>query len=105
MTNLSFMWDVDMLFRYFEQQGDNNSLSDKLLTQKLLILLLLLGGHRIGTVKLFSVSNMVLNDLSVTFISAVILKHYRKGKSIDKFECRSYTDKKLCILSCLISCH
>ena len=36
---LSFVWDVS--FRYFEQQGNNNSLSDKLLTQKLLIFLLL----------------------------------------------------------------
>ena len=44
---LSFAWDVDILFRYFEEQGDNNSLSDKLLTQKLLTLLLLLGVHRI----------------------------------------------------------
>ena len=33
---LSFVWDVDILFRYFEQQGDNNSLSDKLLTENLL---------------------------------------------------------------------
>ena len=44
---LSFAWDVDILFRYFEEQGDNNSLSDKLLTQKFLTLLLLLGVHRI----------------------------------------------------------
>ena len=26
---LIFVWDVDVLFRYFEQQGDNNLLSDK----------------------------------------------------------------------------
>ena len=98
---LSFVWDVNILFRYFEQQGDNDSLSDKLLTQKLLILLLLLGAHRISTVKLFSVSNMVLNDLSVTFIPTEVLKHSRKGKPLDKFEYRSYTDNKLCIISCL----
>ena len=35
---LSFVWDVDILLWYFEEQGDNNSLSDKLLTQKLLTL-------------------------------------------------------------------
>ena len=64
---LSFAWDVDILFRHFKQQGDNNSLSDKLLMQKLLILLLLLGAHRISTVKLCSVSNMVLNDLPSHF--------------------------------------
>ena len=77
---LSFVWDVDFLFRYFEQQGDNNSLSDKILTPKLFTLLLLLGAHRISTAKLFSVSNMVLSNLSVTFIPAGVLKHSRKGK-------------------------
>ena len=37
-TKLNFVWDDDTLFRYFEQQGDSNSLLDKLLTQNLLIL-------------------------------------------------------------------
>ena len=92
---LSFKWDVDILFKYFEQQGDNNSLSDKLLTQKLLILLLLVGAYRISTVKLCSVSNMVLNDLSVTFVPTEVLKHSRKDKPLDKFEYRSYTDKNI----------
>ena len=99
---LSFVWDVDILFRYFEQQDDNNSLSDKPLTQKLLILLyclvlieLVLSNY------LVCLTNMVLNDLSVTFILTEVLKHSRKGKTLDKYEYRSYTDKKLCIISCL----
>ena len=46
MPKLSFVWDVDILFRYFQQQGDNCLLSDITLTQKLIILLLLLGAHR-----------------------------------------------------------
>ena len=99
---LSFVWDINILFWYFEQQGDNNLLSDKLLTQKLLILLLLIGAHRISTVKLFSVSNMVLNEVSVTSTPTEVLKHSRKGTPLlDKSEYRSYTDKKLCIISCL----
>ena len=57
---LSLAWDMDIFFRYFEQQGDNCLLSDILLTQKLLILLLLLGAHRLNTIKLFSINNMVL---------------------------------------------
>ena len=92
---------MGILFRYLEQQGVNNSLSDKLLTQKLLILLPLLGTDRISTAKLFSESNMVLNDLSVTFVPTEVLKHSRKGKPLDKFEYRSFTDKKLYIISCL----
>lgn len=58
---LSFVWDVDILIRYFEQ-GDNSSLPSYNLTQKLLTLLLLLGKDRISTIKLFSVNNIVLNN-------------------------------------------
>ena len=82
---LSFLWNADILFKCFEQEGDNNSLPDKLLTQILLILLLLLSAHRINTVKLFSMSNLVLNDLSVTFVPTEVLKYFRKGKTLDKF--------------------
>ena len=77
---LGFLWDVDISFRYFEQQGDNCLLSDIILTQKLIILLLLLGTHRLSTIKLFCINNMVLNDVSVTFLPTEVLKHSRKGK-------------------------
>ena len=98
---LSFVWDVDILFRYFEQQGDNCLLSDIILTQKLIILLLLLGAHRLSTIKLFSINNMVLNDLSVTFIPTEVLKHSRKGKPLHKFEYSTYEDKTLSVIVCL----
>ena len=81
-----FCVGCEYLFRYFEQQGDNNPLSDKLLTQNRIILLLLFGAHRFGTIKLFSVSNMVSNDLSVTFTTTKVLKYSRKGKPLEKFE-------------------
>ena len=95
---LSFLWDVDILFRFFEQQGNNCLLSDTILTQKLITLLLLLGAHRLSTIKLFSINNIVLNDLSVTFIPTEVLKHSKKGKLLDKFECRAYEDKTLCVI-------
>ena len=63
--------------------------------------MVLLDAHRISTVKLFNVSNMFLNDLSVTFIPTEVLKHSRKDKHPDKFVYTWYTDKKLCIMSCL----
>ena len=74
---LSLIWDVDILFKYFEQQGGrgggNCLLSDVTLAQKLIILLLLLGAHRLSTVRAFCINNMVLNDLSVTFMSTEVL--------------------------------
>ena len=54
-----------------------------------------------STVKLFSVSNMVLNYLSVAFVTTKVLKLSRKGTPLEKVEYRSYTNKKLCIMSCL----
>ena len=92
---------MGILFRYVEQQGNNTSLPYKLLKQKLLNLLLLLGAQRFSTVKLFSVPNMLLNSLSAIFIPTKILRHSRKGKPLDKCEYRSYTNKKLYIISCL----
>ena len=50
-------------------------------------------------------SNLVLNELSDTFTPTEVLKHSRKGKPRDKFKYRSYTDTKLCIISCLRESH
>ena len=92
---------MDILFRCFEQQGDSCLLSEIILIQKLIVLLLLFGTYRLSTIKLFSVNNMVLNDLSVTFIPTVVLKHSRKGKLLDKFEYRSHEDETLYVIACL----
>ena len=91
---------IDILFRYFEQQEDNCLLSHVMSTQKLIILLLLLGAHKLSTIKLFRI-NMVLNDLSVPLISTEVLKYSRKDKPLDKFEYRADEDKTLCVIECL----
>ena len=46
---LQFVWDIKITFSYLEEKGLNKILPDKILNQKLLILLLLLGGQRINT--------------------------------------------------------
>ena len=90
---------MDILFRYFEQQWDNCLLSDIILTKKLIILLLL-GPHRLSTIKLFCINNMVLNDL-VTFIPTEVLKHSKKVKPLDTFEYRAYKGETICVIACL----
>ena len=55
---LQFVWDVKIVFSYLEEKGLNNILPDKILSQKLLILLLLLGGQRMNTVFNFEVNNV-----------------------------------------------
>ena len=68
---LNFVWDVDIFFRYFEQQGIiRYNCNTETYNPTVL-----LGAHRLSTIKLFSISNMVLIDLSVTFIPTEVLKH------------------------------
>ena len=62
--------------------------------KRIIILLLLLGAHRLSRIKLFFI-------LSLTFTPTEVLKHSRKGKPLDKFEYRSYVDKTLCVIACL----
>ena len=50
------------------------------------MLLLLLEFHKISTIKPFTISGMILNDVSGTFIPWTVLKHYRKGSPLHKSE-------------------
>ena len=98
ISKLSFVWHVDILFRYLETQGRDNLLSKKLLNEKLLTLLLLLESR----IKSFRIRvGVFLNDMLVTFIPWTVLYHYRQGKTLEKFEYRPYIDYRLCIISCL----
>ena len=44
---------------------------------------------------------MALNDLSVTYVPAEVLKHSRKCKPLDKFEQKADEGKTLCVIPCL----
>ena len=101
LPKISFVWDVQIIFDHFISLGDNKKLSDKHMSQKLLILLLLLGGQRINSIFHFTIDRMVISTNSVTFSPGHVLKHSRQGKKLDTFEYRAFTDPKLCVLECL----
>ena len=63
-TKLTFVWDVKLVFDMFRNSSSNEELSDKRLTQKLVMLLLLLGGQRLNTIKWFTIDRMVVTDTS-----------------------------------------
>ena len=90
-----------IIFDYFTTQNDNIYLSDKLLSHKLLILLLLLGGQRMNTVHSFHVDKMLITSTSATFAPGHVLKHSRPGNKIDTFTYRAYPVKKLCVIEVL----
>ena len=98
---IRFVWDVKILFDYFNDKVENDQLSDKSLTQKLLILLLLLGGQIMNTVYFFTVGRMAVTDIGVTFSPNHILKHSKPGKKLDSFHYRAYQNRRLCVVDCL----
>lgn len=99
---LGFVWDVKIVFDHFKILTENQFLPDNILTYKLVILLLLLGGQRVNTIFWFQVDEMIVTDISVTFAPSHVLKHSNKNRKLNIFEYRSYPhDKKLCIVDCL----
>ena len=87
--------------KYFRSLGDNRKISDKHLSQKLLILLLLLGGQRLNSVFHFTIDRMIISSTSVTFSPENILKHSKPGRKFDAFEYQAYSDPNLYVLECL----
>ena len=98
LPKLSFVWDVQIMFEYFRSLGDNRQITDKHLSQRLLILLLLLGGQRLNCVFHFTIDRMIISSTSVTFSPEHVLKHSKQGRKLDVFEYRAYSDPKLCVL-------
>ena len=74
------------MFEYLKGLGDNGQISDKQLSQKLLTLLLLLGGQRLNSVFRFTIDRMIISSTSVTFLSGNVLKHSKPGRKLDVFE-------------------
>ena len=101
---LQFVWNFKIVFNYLEEKGLNNVLPDKMLRQKLLILLLLLDGQRMNTVFNFEVYNMFINRECVVFSPKKVLKHSKPGKKLDQFTYRSFPQKGLCVVDTLQEC-
>ena len=101
---LPFVWDVKIVFSYLEEKGLNNILPAKILSQKLLIVLLLLDGQRMNTVFNFKVDNMFINMECTIFSPNKVLKHSKPGRKLDQFTYRSFPQKELCVVHNLQEC-
>ena len=89
------------MFDYFNHKGENDQLSDKSLTQKLLILLLLSEGQRMNTVYFFTVDRITVTNIGVKFSANHVLKHSKPEKKLDSLHHRAYHNKKSCAVDCL----
>ena len=96
--NLSFKWDVSIIFQYFENCGHNGKLSDKIFTQKFLLFLLFLGVQNLLT---FLIDKMIINNILVSFVSAQPRKHSRNQSKLNAIEYHAYDKRDLSVVACL----
>ena len=101
------MWDVDVVLKYFRQEGHPNSLLIPQLSHRLAMLLALSTGRRGQVLHMLDIDHMRLRHNSVTFYLTVPTKTYRKGtvngKDLQqKIKVKSYpANEKLCPVTTL----
>ena len=96
-----FVWDVSIIFGCFENCGPNGEFSEKVLMLFQVLFLLLLGGKRTQFLLTFHIVKMMINDISVSFVTTQLLKQSRKGSKQDRFKYDTYEKLNLCVIACL----
>ena len=103
-TKTGFIWDVKLLFDYFDKLPSNDQMSFYDLTCKTLCLLLLLTGSRVNTVFNFCINEIVINDIGITVTPSAVLKHSRQNRKGDIFLYKAFpSNAKLCVVNALQS--
>ena len=100
----SHIWDVLVVLEFFRHLPDNNLLSLKLLSLKLVMLFTLVSRQRVQTLSLLDLSFTYSVYDSIVFVIPDMTKTSRPGKSASQIVLSEYgQDKRLCVVSCLIA--
>ena len=99
-----YIWDVSVVLEFFRHLPENNLLSLKLLSLKLVMLVALVSGQRVQTLSLLDLSFTYSVYDSIVFVITGMIKTSRPGKSSSQIVLAEYgQDKRLCVVSCLIA--
>lgn len=93
----SEIWDVSVVFNWMKTINFDD-MCLKLLTLKTVMLLALLSGQRVQTLKALSVENLKITDFYVEFRVDSLLKQSRPGFHLNKLVLPAYEDRNLCIV-------
>ena len=84
-----------------KKKGTNTNLSDKILSPKLLILLLLLVNQMMNTIFHSEIDGMHINNECVTSLPNEGVKQSSPARQLDQFTHSSFAQKELCVINCL----
>ena len=94
-------WDVNKVLNMLKSWGKNSQLSLKLLTFKLVILMLLVTSQRGQTVWALSLDGLEINEEAV-FKLRTLLKHNRQGDSLQALVLKPFPEcSRLCVVKTL----
>ena len=95
----SYIWDVSVVLKFFRHLPENNLLSLKLLSLKLVMLVALVSGQRVQTLSLLDLSFTYSVYDSIVFVIPDMTKTSRPGKSASQIVLSEYgQDKRLCVV-------
>lgn len=99
LPKYSTIWDVNIVFKYIASLGDNDKLTLLTLSEKLVILLLLISGQRGQTVHLMNLNDVhVYSDKIVIYFSS-LLKHSSPKRHLEPLIITHYPiNNKLCVV-------
>lgn len=98
----TFVWDVEIVLKYFLSLPDSENLSDKLLTFKITMLLALSSASRSSELKNLDLQYMAKSENLVRFYFHQLSKTNKKGKPIPPLEFYKFEEQsKLCVVSTL----
>ena len=100
LPRYSKFWDPDVVLDYIKGLGRNKELSVKVLSQKLVVLMVLQSGQRLQTLHSFDVRYMEFDVGVVTFRIMELLKTSRPGSHVSEVSFHVYElDRRLCVVS------
>ena len=93
------VWDVNTVLEHLKTLHPAESVSLKLLTLKLVMLMAILSGQRCQTIHALTTRDMKVSDSKVVFIVNELLKTTKPGKECTKIEFLSFNeDPRLCVV-------
>ena len=101
LPKFQFTWNVSLLFNYFRNMQEIQSLDIQKLTQKLVMLMTLIsGGQRAQTIHSIKVSEIKILDNEVVIPTMSLIKQTKPTKHMAPLRFQTYSkEPKLCVVS------
>ena len=102
MPKYGEIWDINIVLDYYEKQKDNKELNMMQLTQKLTLLLMILGSQRKHTLTTIDAKNAIIEAEKMILLPNKLQKQTRPGKQISPIVYHRYPhNQNLCVVHCM----